>query len=119
MFQSDIASEKPGVLDCLKEGVCRLFKWGTPHSTRLLPIWQLILPTALYGVSVYIISSLVQSVVRWFISMKQHRQLQMVICITISKTTFLWEKIYVDSYFKLLVYICNKQKKINILLLIS
>lgn len=74
--QSDIASEKPGVLDCLKEGVCRLFKWGTPHSSRLLPIWQLIIPSALYGVSVYIISSLVQSVIRWFISMKQRSQLQ-------------------------------------------
>lgn len=97
MFQSDIASEKPGVLDCLKEGVCRLFKWGTPHSSRLLPIWQLIIPTALYGVSVYIISSLVQSVVRWFVSMKHQRQLQMVIFIKIFLTTLLWGKIYVDN----------------------
>lgn len=88
MFQSDIASEKPGVLDCLKEGVCRLFKWGTPHSTRLLPIWQLIIPTALYGVSVYIISSLVQSVVRWFISIKQQRQLQVLIYIKFLKLLF-------------------------------
>lgn len=78
IFQSDIASEKPGVLDCLKEGVCRLFKWGTPHSSRLLPIWQLVIPTAVYGVSVYIISSLVQSVVHWFITMKRRSQLERV-----------------------------------------
>lgn len=76
IVQSDIASEKPGVLDCLKEGVCRLFKWGTPHSTRLLPMWKLVGPTAVYGVTFYVISSLVQSVLRWFISMKQQNQLE-------------------------------------------
>ncbi|XP_035213332.1 solute carrier family 25 member 46-like [Stegodyphus dumicola] len=75
--QSDIASEKPGVLDCIKEGFCRLFRVGTPHSTRLLPMWQLVGPTALYGVSFYVLSSLVRSVFQWFHSMKllnQHKQ---------------------------------------------
>ncbi|GFQ96923.1 solute carrier family 25 member 46 [Trichonephila clavata] len=68
--QSDIASEKPGVLDCLKEGVCRLFKLGTPRSTRLLPMWQLVGPSALFGVSTYVLSSLTQSILHWFRNMK-------------------------------------------------
>ncbi|GFT41733.1 solute carrier family 25 member 46 [Nephila pilipes] len=68
--QSDIASEKPGVLDCLKEGVCRLFKLGTPRSTRLLPMWQLIGPSALFGLSTYVLSSLIQSILNWFRNMK-------------------------------------------------
>lgn len=67
--QSDIASEKPGVLDCLKEGVRRLFRWGTPLSTRLFPIWQLILPTSLHGLLNYVISSVVQSCVLWYLSL--------------------------------------------------
>ncbi|GIY46428.1 hypothetical protein CDAR_585891 [Caerostris darwini] len=73
--QSDIASEKPGVLDCLKEGVCRLLKLGTPRSTRLLPIWKLVGPTALFGVSTYILSSLIQSVLHWFHEMKLQNNL--------------------------------------------
>lgn len=68
--QSDIASEKPGVLDCLKEGVCRLLKLGTPRSTRLLPMWQLVGPSALFGVSTYVLSSLIQSILHWFRNMK-------------------------------------------------
>ncbi|XP_054713898.1 mitochondrial outer membrane protein SLC25A46-like [Uloborus diversus] len=69
--QSDIASEKPGVLDILKEGICRIFKWGTPQSSRLLPMWQLIFPAACHGLSIYVLSSLVQSVLRWLISIKK------------------------------------------------
>ncbi|GBN93658.1 Solute carrier family 25 member 46 [Araneus ventricosus] len=68
--QSDIASEKPGVLDCLKEGVCRLLKIGTPRSTRLLPMWQLVGPTAVFGLSTYVLSSLIQSVLHWFRNLK-------------------------------------------------
>ncbi|XP_015919671.1 mitochondrial outer membrane protein SLC25A46 [Parasteatoda tepidariorum] len=75
--QSDIASEKPGVLDCLKEGLCRLFKWGTPRSTRLFPMWQLVGPTALHGCSVYILSSLIHSLLRWMRSVKDKPTLGM------------------------------------------
>lgn len=53
--QSEIASERPGVLDCLYEGASRIFSL-TP--TRLLPIWKLILPTALFGLLHYSICSL-------------------------------------------------------------
>lgn len=56
--QSDIASEKPGVLDTLREGVSRLAGWGTPHSGRLIPVWQLVGPTVALRLSHYFISSI-------------------------------------------------------------
>ncbi|KAK6174511.1 hypothetical protein SNE40_017774 [Patella caerulea] len=59
-LQSDIASEKPGVFDCLKEGVTRVMGWGMPQTTRLLPIWKLVFPTAVFRVSHYIITSIAQ-----------------------------------------------------------
>eukprot|EP00057_Strongylocentrotus_purpuratus_P033313 XP_790948.3 PREDICTED: solute carrier family 25 member 46 [Strongylocentrotus purpuratus] len=60
--QSDIASDRPGVLDCIKEGFLRLTGWGT-SSTRLLPIYTLLLPTVFHGVAKYIITSTVQYIV--------------------------------------------------------
>ncbi|XP_006825935.1 mitochondrial outer membrane protein SLC25A46-like [Saccoglossus kowalevskii] len=61
--QSDIASEKPGVLDCVKEGFSRMLGWGMPQTRRLLPMWTLVIPTVLHGLLHYIISSLVQQLV--------------------------------------------------------
>ncbi|XP_067137291.1 mitochondrial outer membrane protein SLC25A46-like isoform X2 [Centruroides vittatus] len=72
--QSEIASEKPGVLDCLKEGLCRVFRWGTPQSARMLPIWFLIVPTALHGILNYTISSLVKSVLSWILTVNLKRR---------------------------------------------
>ncbi len=57
-FQSEIASERPGVFDSLREGVARMVGWTTPHATRLLPIYKLVLPTLLHGMCHYAISSL-------------------------------------------------------------
>ncbi|XP_048255089.1 mitochondrial outer membrane protein SLC25A46-like isoform X1 [Haliotis rufescens] len=59
-IQSDIASEKPGILDSVKEGLTRVFGWGMPQTTRLLPVWRLILPTVAYQLSHYVITSLAQ-----------------------------------------------------------
>lgn len=72
--QSEIASEKPGVLDCLKEGLCRVFRWGTPQSSRMLPIWCLIIPTALHGLLNYTISSLIKSVLNWILNVNLKRR---------------------------------------------
>ncbi|CAH1254546.1 SLC25A46 [Branchiostoma lanceolatum] len=58
--QSDIASETPWVLDCVKEGFRRLLGWGAPTTTRLLPVWKLVLPTVLYGLLHYLVTSIVQ-----------------------------------------------------------
>ena len=30
--QSDIASEKPGIFDVFREGMCRLVSWGSPQK---------------------------------------------------------------------------------------
>jgi len=30
--QSDIASEKPGIFDVFREGVCRLVSWSAPRN---------------------------------------------------------------------------------------
>ncbi|KAL8585086.1 hypothetical protein ACOMHN_013102 [Nucella lapillus] len=56
--QSDIASEKPGVLDTVREGVSRVAGWGTPQSGRLMPVWQLVGPTVALRLSHYLIASI-------------------------------------------------------------
>ncbi|CAG5132864.1 unnamed protein product [Candidula unifasciata] len=58
--QSEIASERPGVLDVLFEGVARIGMWGTPHAARQIPVWQLALPTVIFRLSHYIVNSIAQ-----------------------------------------------------------
>ncbi|CAG9790983.1 unnamed protein product [Diatraea saccharalis] len=52
--QSDIASDKPALLDVFREGFLRLLEWGTPSRGRMLPIWAIVFPTAALGVSKYL-----------------------------------------------------------------
>ncbi|XP_041369430.1 solute carrier family 25 member 46-like [Gigantopelta aegis] len=59
-IQSDIASEKPGVFDTIKEGLTRIMGWGMPQTTRLLPMWKLVLPTLTFRLSHYLITSVAQ-----------------------------------------------------------
>jgi solute carrier family 25 protein 46 len=56
--QSDIASEKPGILDFLREGLARL---GPQSGSRTLPMWLLIPPTVIHGIVHYIISTVVKT----------------------------------------------------------
>ena len=60
VVQSEVASERPGILDCLREGLSRLFGWGTMPTTRLLPLWRMVPLMVLYGVSHYTIMSLAE-----------------------------------------------------------
>ncbi|RZF41277.1 hypothetical protein LSTR_LSTR015439 [Laodelphax striatellus] len=60
--QSDIASEKPGIFDVFREGVCRLVSWGSPQKGRMLPILSLVVPTVVFGVMKYIFGLIVQNV---------------------------------------------------------
>lgn len=60
--QSDIASEKPGVFDVFKDGMCRLVSWGSPQKGRMLPVWALIVPSVLYGLLKYQLSFVIQHV---------------------------------------------------------
>lgn len=59
--QSDIASEKPGILDVFREGAMRLLNWSGNAKGRMLPIWALILPTITLGMARYFFSLLVKS----------------------------------------------------------
>lgn len=52
--QSDIASDKPALLDVFREGFVRILEWGTPSRGRMLPIWAIVLPTAAIGVTKYL-----------------------------------------------------------------
>ncbi|ELT89994.1 hypothetical protein CAPTEDRAFT_57909, partial [Capitella teleta] len=58
--QSEIASERPGLFDCAREGLARLRSLSTPQVTRQLPIWKVLGPYVLYGTGYYILSSMAQ-----------------------------------------------------------
>ncbi|CAG9862032.1 unnamed protein product [Phyllotreta striolata] len=60
--QSDIASEKPGILDVFREGFMRMLHWGSSSNGRMLPIWALIVPTITLGLAKYMFSSIVRSI---------------------------------------------------------
>ncbi|CAG9566001.1 unnamed protein product [Danaus chrysippus] len=51
--QSDIASDKPAILDVFREGFVRILEWGTPSRGRMLPIWAIVYPTAALGITKY------------------------------------------------------------------
>ncbi|CAH0687721.1 unnamed protein product [Spodoptera exigua] len=52
--QSDIASDKPAILDVFREGFMRILEWGTPSRGRMLPIWAIVFPTVSLGITKYI-----------------------------------------------------------------
>ncbi|XP_043474762.1 solute carrier family 25 member 46-like [Leptopilina heterotoma] len=58
--QSEIASEKPGILDVFRDGAIRLLEVGT--KGRLIPIYALIPPTIAYGVVKYLFTLIVRGV---------------------------------------------------------
>lgn len=58
--QSEIASERPGILDVFREGFMRLLHWGVPAKGRMLPIWALIVPTVTLGLAKYLFSMMVR-----------------------------------------------------------
>lgn len=59
--QSDIASEKPGVFDVFREGLCRLVSWSSPQKGRMLPVWDLVIPTVIHGVFKYLFQCLIKN----------------------------------------------------------
>ncbi|XP_023330136.1 solute carrier family 25 member 46 [Eurytemora carolleeae] len=73
--QSDIASEKPGVLDVFREGIVRLISWSDPRCGRMLPVWVLIPPQVIHNVLHYIIKTIMERV--WLQVMKaSHKEFQ-------------------------------------------
>ncbi|KAF5281097.1 hypothetical protein FQA39_LY17890 [Lamprigera yunnana] len=73
--QSDVASEKPGLLDVFREGTLRLFNFTGNSKGRMLPIWMLTLPTITLGISRYLFSLMVKGVsVRLMQSQQNEKQ---------------------------------------------
>lgn len=70
--QSEIASERPGILDVFKEGLQRLACWSGPASGRMLPVWILIPPTVVYGVAKYVVATVAKGLTR--LVLKETRQ---------------------------------------------
>ncbi|XP_066994045.2 mitochondrial outer membrane protein SLC25A46 isoform X2 [Anabrus simplex] len=75
--QSEIASERPGMFNVFKEGICRLVSWGAPQKGRMLPVWSLVVPTVMYGLMKYLFGLMVQRAASHVIHAHvKHRQLQ-------------------------------------------
>ncbi|KAK3096970.1 hypothetical protein FSP39_005259 [Pinctada imbricata] len=72
--QAEVSSEKPGAFDFIKEGVHRVMGWGMPQTTRLLPIYSLVLPTAIFGVSHYVISQIARYTVMSSIQLEEQEK---------------------------------------------
>uniref|UniRef100_A0A8D8UWK1 Solute carrier family 25 member 46 n=1 Tax=Cacopsylla melanoneura TaxID=428564 RepID=A0A8D8UWK1_9HEMI len=60
--QSDIASERPGIFDVFRDGLCRILVWGSPQQGRMLPVWVLVVPTVVLGLLRYLVNILVHKV---------------------------------------------------------
>lgn len=74
--QSDIASEKPGIFDVFKEGICRLVSWGSPQKGRMLPVWKLVIPTVMYGFLKHVFAQIIQSLVSGMMHLNQRQARQ-------------------------------------------
>uniref|UniRef100_A0A4W3JWL7 Solute carrier family 25 member 46 n=1 Tax=Callorhinchus milii TaxID=7868 RepID=A0A4W3JWL7_CALMI len=68
--QSEIIRDNPGILDCVKEGICKVLGMGVPHSKRLLPLGVLVFPTVLHGILHYVISAVIQKIVLFILRRK-------------------------------------------------
>lgn len=60
--QSDIASEKPGILDVFREGSARWLAWSVPAKGRMLPVWALLPSGICIGLSKYLFSVIVKGI---------------------------------------------------------
>lgn len=72
--QSEIASERPGILDVFREGFIRLLNWGAPAKGRMLPIWALIVPTLTLGLAKYMFSMMIKGIAVRVLNMRQIRK---------------------------------------------
>lgn len=72
--QSDIASEKPGILDVFREGSARLLAWSAPAKGRMLPVWALLGPCVSFGVTKYLFGVIVKGISTRIISKSIHRR---------------------------------------------
>ncbi|XP_011871367.1 PREDICTED: solute carrier family 25 member 46-like [Vollenhovia emeryi] len=71
--QSEIASECPGILDVFRDGAIRLL--DVCNKGRLIPIYALVPPTIVYGVSKYLFTLIVKGVTNRIMHVR-HKHLQ-------------------------------------------
>lgn len=71
--QSDIASEKPGMLDVFKEGSARLLAWN-PAKGRMIPVYQMCASNVSYCMSKYLFSVIVKGISSRIISRHLHNR---------------------------------------------
>ncbi|CAG9760398.1 unnamed protein product [Ceutorhynchus assimilis] len=72
--QSEIASERPGILDVFREGFIKLLNWRASSKSRLLPIWALVLPTMTLGLTKYLFSMMIKGVAVRLLSIRQRNK---------------------------------------------
>lgn len=73
-MQSEIASERPGILDVFREGFIRLLNWGAPAKGRMLPIWALIVPTITLGLAKYLFSMMIKGAAARLLNIRQRNK---------------------------------------------
>lgn len=81
VVQCEAASERPGLLDCLREGLVRLLPRTGPRRGRLLPLWRLLGPSVAHGLAHYLLATLVRWAALQLLSAhraRQRRQLLLV-----------------------------------------
>lgn len=74
VVQCEAASERPGLFDCLREGLVRLLPRGGPKRGRLLPLWRLLGPAMAHGLAHYVLSSVVRWTALQLLGIHRHRQ---------------------------------------------
>lgn len=77
--QSEIASERPGILDVFRDGAIRLLEVGT--KGRLIPIYALLAPHITYGVAKYLFGLIVRSVVSRAMWMRERQSQERLVSI--------------------------------------
>ena len=65
--QSSSASEYPGVLDGIAEGLKRIFEFR-PNANRMLPVWKIALPMIIFSTAHYMLHIFVQTVIKYYIN---------------------------------------------------
>ncbi|VVD02405.1 mitochondrial outer membrane protein SLC25A46 [Leptidea sinapis] len=72
--QSDIASDKPALLDVFRDGFMRILEWGSPSRGRMLPIWAIVLPTATFGITKYLAQLILKGITVRVLRFKQRHR---------------------------------------------
>lgn len=77
--QSEIASECPGILDVFRDGAIRLL--DVCNKGRLIPIYALVPPTIVYGVSKYLFTLIVRGVTSRIMHVRHKHSQEARVCI--------------------------------------